>query len=80
MEKVGSGRSAVEPKNLPVILDATTQPFLPQLLSDSAMVSQRSDQPFRMGMERMIKDLAPEECLDAIVIAAQRGALAVQMG
>ena len=27
MEKVGSGRSSVEPKNLPVTLDAATQHF-----------------------------------------------------
>ena len=49
MEKVGSGRSAVEPKNLPVTLDAATQHFFCNYCQIQQWLSREAINPLEWG-------------------------------
>ena len=75
MEKVGSGRSAVEPKNLPVTLDASTQHFFRSYYQIQQWLNREAINPLEWGWRvlnkamwpvGMVKDPAPEELLELI--------------
>ena len=68
MEKVGSGRSAIEPKNLPVTLDAATQHFFYSYYQMQKWLSRQAINPIEWGWRvlneamwpiGMVKDLEP---------------------
>ena len=75
MEKVGSGRSAVEPKNLPVTLDAATQHFFRSYYHIQQWLDREAINPLEWGWRVLneamwpvgsVKDPAPEELLELI--------------
>ena len=75
MEKVRSGRSAVEPKNLPVTLDAATQHFFHSYYQIQQWLNKEAINPLEWGWRvlnevmwpvGMVKVPAPEELLELI--------------
>ena len=73
MEKVGSGRSAVEPKYLPVTLDAATQHFFHSYYQVQQWLNREAINPLEwrwrvlseaMWPVGMVNDPAPEELLE----------------
>ena len=70
MEKVGSGRSAVEPKNVPVTLDAATHHFFRNYYQIQQWLNREAINPLEWGRRvlneamwpvEMVKYPAPEE-------------------
>ena len=75
MEKVRSGRSAIELKNLPVTLDAATQHFFRSYYQIQQWLNREAINPLEWGWRvlneamwpvGMVKDPAPEELLELI--------------
>ena len=95
MEKVGFGKSAVEPKNFPVTLDAATHHLFRSYYQIQQWLNREAINPLEWGRRvlneamwpvGMVKDPAPEEPLELIrckcrsYCSTKRWSLAVHMG